>query len=102
MYHVAYLYNRTISRVVNNRSLYEIFFDHPPIIYNLKRFGCEAHSQIHKVNRNSKLLNQAERGVCLSIKECLYRVYFPRTRHIVLNKHVSFNENVYPMTEANE
>lgn len=92
MYHAIYLYNRTISHVINNRTPYEILLSRPPTVYYQITFGCKAYSHIHKVYRNSKLFDYTERGVYLVIDDRLYRFYVPRVKGFVQTKHVTFNE----------
>lgn len=46
--HAAYLYNRSASRVLGMITPYESFFGKPPKIHNIRVFGIQAYSHIHR------------------------------------------------------
>ncbi|MBW0509460.1 hypothetical protein O181_049175, partial [Austropuccinia psidii MF-1] len=82
----------------HNLSPYVLWKGLPPPIKRLRTFGCQAIIAVPKQHREWKLAPAAEEGILLGYENdnTSYRVLCIRDRKVVVAKHVTFREDVFP------
>ena len=73
-----YVENRTPHRVLENKTLEEVFFSKKPEVSHLKIFGCPVYIHIIKEKR-TKLDPSGKKGIFVGYSEIskAYIIYFP-------------------------
>lgn len=100
--HATHLYNRTVTKVLKQRTPFEALLDAKPVNSNLRVFGCEVYVHVHKEQGRGKLGDRGKRGVLLSHSDGVYRVYMLATKTVISTKHVVFNEHIFPLIRKND
>ncbi|MBW0523127.1 hypothetical protein O181_062842 [Austropuccinia psidii MF-1] len=82
----------------HNLSPYALWRGFPPCIKRLRTFGCQATISIPKHHREWKLAPAAEEGILLGYENdnSSYRILRVRDKKVVVAKHVTFHEDVFP------
>jgi len=90
----VFLLNRLPSKVLHNKSPYDILYNSSPDLTFIKVFGCEAFASTLAHNR-TKLDPQARQYVYLGHKPGIKGslLYDLHTREVFLSRSISFNEN---------
>jgi len=100
--HAVFLLNRLPSKVLHNKSPYDILYDFSPNLTFIKVFGFEVFASTLTHNR-TKLDPRVRRCVYLGhrwgIKGSL--LYDIHTREFFLSINVSFNKNSFPFKHIN-
>ena len=73
----VYVQNRTPHRVLENKTLEEVFFGKKPEVSHLRIFGCPVYIHIRKEKR-TKLYPSRKKGIFVGYSESskAYRIYF--------------------------
>ena len=76
---VVYVQNHTPHRVLENKTLEEVFSDKKPEVIHLKIFSCRVYIHIIKEKR-TKLDPSGKKGIFVGYSEIskAYRIYFSR------------------------
>ena len=89
-----YVQNRTPHRVLENKTLEEVFSGKKPKVSHLIIFGCPVYIHIPKEKR-TKLYPSGKKGIFVGYSESskVCRIYFPRFKNIDINRDVTFDED---------
>jgi hypothetical protein len=109
---MVYVTNRVITRVLNNKTLYQCFMDdvfgekpeHILLVSYIRVIGCKTYVLIEKEKRIilEKLAPCAEVGILVGFKgHYIYHVYIPLKRRVVRTSHCRFDEGQGLITESN-
>ena len=90
---VVYLQNRSLRRVVGNKTPKESFTGKKPEVSHFRIFGCLTYSHVPSGKR-TKFEPTAERGIFVGYDETskAFRIYLPSLRKVVVRKEVRFEE----------
>ena len=91
---MVYVQNHTPHRVLENKTLEEVFFGKKPEVSHLKIFGCLVSIHIPKEQR-TMLDPSRKKGVFVGYSEILkdYRIYFLEFKKIDISRDVTFDED---------
>jgi hypothetical protein len=93
----VYLINRMLTTTLQNLSPYALIFQHSPNYEKLRSVGCLCYSWLrpytaHKLDPRSK--------PCIflgySLSQSAYFCFEPEFSKIIVSKHVSFIEHIFP------
>ena len=90
--HAVWLKNRTATRALPNTTPYEQSTGRKPDLSALREFGCKAYV---RVEGQSKLESRTRVGhfVGIDSESKAYRVYWPDTRQVSVERNVRFDNN---------
>ena len=90
----VYVQNRTPHRVLENKTLEEVFSGKRPEFSHLRIFGFPVYIHIPK-DKRTKLDSSGKKGIFMGYSESLkaYRIYFPRFKKINISRDVTFDED---------
>ena len=90
----SYIQNRVTSRVLDDKTPYEIWYDVKPNVEHLRVFGCICYVLIHDANRK-KLDKKADIGVLIgySSKSKAYRIFDVIANKVTIARNVKFVED---------
>ena len=90
----VYVQNRTPHRVLENKTLEEVFSGKKLEISHLRIFGCHVYIHIPKEKR-TKLDPSGKKGIFVGYSESskAYIIYFPGYKMIEINRDVTFDED---------
>ena len=90
----AYVQNCTPHRVLENKTLEEVFSSKKPEVSHLRIFGCPVYIHISKEKR-TKLDPSRKKGIFVGYSESSkdYRIYFLGFKNIDISRDVTFNED---------
>ena len=90
----VYVQNRTPHRVLENKTIEEVFSSKKPEVNHLRIFDCPVYIHIPK-EKMTKLDHFGKKGIFEGYSENSkdYRIYFPRFKKINIRKDVSFDED---------
>ena len=90
----VYVQNCTPQRVLENKTLKEVFFGKKPEVSHLRIFGYLIYIHIPKEKR-TKLDPSGRKGIFLGYSKRLkaYRIYFPGFKKIDISRDVTFDED---------
>ena len=96
----AFLINRLPSKVIQNKTPYEIVFGHKPDYDFLKIFGCLAYYR-NTVTDGDKFEERGRPGVFLGYPQGTkgYKIYDLKENKIIISRDVRFCENKFPFYE---
>ncbi|KAJ3699854.1 hypothetical protein LUZ61_003559 [Rhynchospora tenuis] len=99
----AYLINRTPTRILNNRTPYELLFGKPPSYKHVRVFGCLCYVS-HKSATSDKFESRSRKCVFIGYPfgKKGWRVYDIETRNFVVSRDVIFDENIFPFAEIDK
>nr|GEX88332.1 homogeneously-staining region [Tanacetum cinerariifolium] len=91
----TYLINRLPSKILNNKSPYELLYHKPPDLQYLKVIGCQAYASIHTPDKFKKIAipyillgyPQHQKG---------YLLLAQNTKKVFVSRHVTFHEHIFP------
>lgn len=92
----VYIVNRLPAR--GRASPHQMLYGRPPMLTNLRVFGCRAYVQYPR-DRIKKLDSRAWEGILLGYDDSnwrCYRIYDPETATVRLAIHVRFDETLFP------
>ncbi|PWA93616.1 hypothetical protein CTI12_AA069020 [Artemisia annua] len=94
----TYIINRLPSRAIQNKSPFEILYNKPPNLTNLKVIGCRAY--LHH-NTTYKFDQRAIPRVLVGYPNHQkgYILYDPTTHKSTTSRHVTFDESIFPFHE---
>ena len=83
----VYVQNHTPHRVLENKTLEEVFFSKKPKVNHLRIFGCPVYIHISKEKR-TKLDPSGRKGIFVGYCESskAYRIYFPGFKKIDISR----------------
>ena len=90
----VYVQNCTPHRVLENKTLEEVFSSKKIKVNHLRIFGCPVYIHILKEKR-TKLDTSGRKGILVGYSESskAYRIYFLGLKNIDISKDVTFNED---------
>ncbi|KAJ0550054.1 putative RNA-directed DNA polymerase [Helianthus annuus] len=93
----AYIINRLPSKVIKNKTPYELVWKQKPVYYHLRVFGCLAYFRNTNTN-GDKLEERGKPGIFLGYPQGIkgYKVYDIETKKIIVSRDVFFLENTFP------
>ncbi|KAI0509952.1 hypothetical protein KFK09_010552 [Dendrobium nobile] len=96
----VYLINRLPTPSLNNLSPIELFHKTKPNYSNLKIFGFECFP-LNLSHSNHKLQPKSQSCIFLGYSDNYkgYKCLDPSTNKIIMSRHVTFNENVFPFSK---
>jgi hypothetical protein len=88
----VYILNRSPTKALNGRTLYEVWHGHKPAVSHLRVFGCLAFGK--ELGHISKLDNRSTLGVFIGYAEGLkaYRILDLGTQRVRTTRDVVFDE----------
>ena len=91
---VVYVHNRTLHRVLENKTPKEVFSGKKPKVSHVKIFGCPVYIHIPKEKR-TKLDPLGKKGIFLGYSESskTYRIYFLGFNNIDMGRDITFDED---------
>ena len=91
----VYVQNRTLHRVLENKTPKEVFSDKKPEFNHLRIFGFSMYIHIPKEKR-TKLNPSGRKGIFIGYSDTsnAYQIYFPRFKKIDINRDVTFDEDL--------
>ena len=89
----VYVQNRTPHRVLENKTLEEVFFGKKPEVSHLRIIGCPVYLHIPKEKRR-KLDPSGKKGILVGYSKSskAYRIYFLGFKKIDISRDVTFDE----------
>lgn len=99
----AYIINRLPSKVINNKTPYELVWNHKPEYEHLRIFGCLAYFR-NTNTKGDKFEGKGKPGVFLGYPQGTkgYKLYDIEDKKIIVSRDVSFFENVFPFKNTTE
>ncbi|KAM0044971.1 putative RNA-directed DNA polymerase [Helianthus debilis subsp. tardiflorus] len=99
----TYIINRIPSKVLKEKTPYEILLGKTPSYDHMRVFGCLAYYW-NSNTKGDKFEPRGRRGVFLGYPYGTkgYRVYDLESNKIVVSRHVKFIENVFPYSEVRD
>ena len=94
----AYILNRRMSTVNNNKTISESWHDKKVKINNMHTWGCDAYYYKHKVERDSKVDDRAEEGIFVGYdidNDSYYYIYNTNTDKIIKTRDVRMYDNKF-------
>ncbi|GAA0159187.1 hypothetical protein LIER_16024 [Lithospermum erythrorhizon] len=97
LHYVVYLINRLPSTSLNNATLYHLLFKQQPDYSMIKTFGCLCYPHLTK-QINSKYSPRTLPCIFLGVSPIHkgYRCYNPEAKKVLVSRHVSFSETIFP------
>lgn len=97
MLHVVYLINRVPTKILNNKSSYEVLYGEVPDLSNLKVFGCLSYESTLPVNRH-KFNSRDKKCAFLGYKSGIkgFVLVDVHTSEIVVFRNVKFFDLEFP------
>ena len=91
----VYVHNCTPHRVLENKTLEDVFFGKKIEVSHLRIFGYPVYIHIPKEKR-TKLYPSGKKGIFVGYNEILkdYRIYFPGFKKIDISRDMTFHENL--------
>ncbi|KAL2940785.1 Retrovirus-related Pol polyprotein from transposon TNT 1-94 [Bienertia sinuspersici] len=95
-----HLINRTPTRILHGKSPYEVLFGSPPILNNLRVFGCLCYVH-NKPNQRDKFASRSRKCVFLGYPygKKGWKVFDLDTHEIFISRDVRFHEDVFPFAQ---
>ena len=89
-----YVQNRTLHKVLENKTPKEVLFNKKQEVIHLRIFGCPVYIHILKEKR-TKLYPSGKKGIFVGYSESskAYRIYFLGFKKIDISKDVTFDED---------
>ena len=102
MQHSVYLINRTPSTAIQNKTPYEMLYNHPPNLSSVRVFGCLVYAATLAHNR-TKFQPRARQSVLLGIPPHIkgYKLLDINTSQIYISRNAIFYANIFPFKSAN-
>lgn len=93
----TYIINRLPSKVINNKTPYEILLNCKPQYDHMRVFGCLVYAKENKVSKDKF----EERGIpCVFLgyqqRQKCYRMYDLKDKRIIVSRDVKFVKHHYP------
>jgi hypothetical protein len=88
----VYILNRSPTKALNNRTSYEAWHGHKPVVSHLRVFGCLVFGT--ELGHIGKLDDRSTSGVFIGYADGskAYRILDPRTQHVRTTHNVVFDE----------
>lgn len=102
---VAYIHNRVLNRREKEKTPFELLFKTKPSVYHLKVLGCTAYVNKLFNEKESKLSENAFKGLLVGYDDQsnrIYRIYIPETNKVVRSASVRFNEEEMPLLKLKQ
>lgn len=89
-----YVKNQIPHRVIENRTLEEIFSGEIPKVSHLRIFGCSVYIHVSK-DKRSKLDPSGKKGIFVGYNETSkgYKIYVPSFKKIEISRDATFDED---------
>ena len=102
---VVYILNRVLNRKEKSKTPFELLFERKPSLFHVKILGCTAYVNKLATEKESKLSENAYKGLLVGYDDQstrIYRIYVPETNKIVRSSSVRFNEQEFPLLQLKE
>jgi len=95
--HAVYLINRIPTKILNNKSSYEVLYGEVPDLSNLKVFGCLSYASTLPVNRH-KFDSRAKKCAFLGYKSGIkgFVLIDVHTSEVIVSRNVKFFDLEFP------
>ncbi|KAJ9566378.1 hypothetical protein OSB04_002344 [Centaurea solstitialis] len=99
----AYIINRLPSKVIKNKTPYEIIFQQRPDYEHMKVFGCLAYFRSNET-KGDKFEAKGRPGVFLGYPQGTkgYKIFDIENKKIIVSRDVRFQENQFPFYKEND
>ncbi|KAJ9561853.1 LOW QUALITY PROTEIN: hypothetical protein OSB04_007013 [Centaurea solstitialis] len=99
----AYIINRLPSKVIRNKTPYEIIFQQRPDYEHMKVFGCLAYFRSNET-KGDKFEAKGRPGVFLGYPQGTkgYKIFDIENKKIIVSRDVRFHENQFPFYKEND